>query len=185
MVKEQDRQAQFEQAVLPHLNAAFNLARWLMNNDQDAEDVVQESFLRAFKYFASFQGGNSRSWLLSIVRNTCYTWLHETQMHGLTVDLDDELSSGEFMQDDPEACLQIKADQQMVARALEKLPLEYRELIVLRELEELSYKEIAIIAGVPLGTVMSRLARARERLKVDLRQRDNEGQYNEEGKHEL
>lgn len=180
MVKEQDKQALFEQTFLLHLNAAYNLARWLINNDQDAEDIVQESFLRAYKYFSSYQGGNSRSWLLSIVRNTCYTWLHENRSQRETVDLDDEISSAEFEIDDPEQCLQIKADQQTVIHALEKLPVEYRELMVLRELEGLSYKEIALIAGVPIGTVMSRLARARQRLKEYLGQ-----QYNEEGSHEL
>src|SRR5512133_2315923 len=126
MVKEQDKQTLFEQTFLPHLNAAYNLARWLINNDQDAEDIVQESFLRAYKYFSSYQGGNSRSWLLSIVRNTCYTWLHENRAERMTVDLDDEISSAEFEIDDPEQCLQIKVDQQMVIYAMEKLSVEYR-----------------------------------------------------------
>ena len=180
MLKDQDKQAQFEQTVLPHINAAFNLAHWLINNDQDAEDIVQESYLRAYKYYSSYQGGNSRAWLLTIVRNTCYTWLHENQAQGLTVDLDDELSSVEFDSADPELCLQIKADQQSVSRALEELPAPYRELIVLREMEALSYKEIALIAGVPIGTVMSRLARARQQLKEFLGQR-----YKEEGLNEL
>jgi RNA polymerase sigma factor (sigma-70 family) len=180
MLKEQDKQAQFEQAILPHINAAFNLARWMINNDQDAEDIVQESFLRAFKYFSSYQGANSRSWLLTIVRNTCYTWLQENQAQRLTADLNDEISSAGFVIDDPEQCLQIRTDHQMVIHALEKLPIEYRELIVLRELEEMSYKEIALIAGVPIGTVMSRLARARQRLKECLGQR-----YNQEGSNEL
>ncbi len=175
MLKEQAKQAQFEQTILRHIDAAFNLARWMIKNDQDAEDIVQESFLRAYKYFSSYQGGNSRSWLLTIVRNTCYTWLQENRAQGLTVDLNEEISSSEFEMDDPEQCLQIKVDRQSVIQALEKLPVEYRELIVLRELEELSYKEIALIAGVPIGTVMSRLARARQRLKDCL------GQHNEEG----
>jgi len=180
MLKDQDKQAQFEQTVLPHINAAFNLAHWLINNDQDAEDIVQESYLRAYKYYSSYQGGNSRAWLLTIVRNTCYTWLHENQAQGLTVDLDDELSSVEFDSADPEQCLQIKIDQLSVIRALEELPPVYRELIVLREMETLSYKEIALIAGVPIGTVMSRLARARQQLKEFLGQR-----YKEEGLNEL
>src|SRR5512135_3155638 len=136
MLKEQDKQAQFEQTVLRHIDAAFNLARWMISNDQDAEDIVQESFLRAYKYFSSYQGGNSRSWLLTIVRNTCYTWLRENQAQGLTVDLNEEISSPEFETDDPERCLQIKGDRQSAIQALEKLPVEYRELIVLRELEE-------------------------------------------------
>jgi len=180
MLKDQDKQAQFEQTILPHIDAAFNLAHWLINNDQDAEDIVQESCLRAYKYFSSYQGGNSRAWLLTIVRNTCYTWLHENQAQGLTVDLDDELSSAEFDSADPEQCLQIKIDQLSVIRALEELPPVYRELIVLREMETLSYKEIALIAGVPIGTVMSRLARARQQLKEFLGQR-----YKEEGLNEL
>jgi RNA polymerase sigma factor (sigma-70 family) len=176
MQKLQDKRAQFEQTVLPHINAALNLARWMINNDQDAEDIVQESFLRAYKYFSSYHGGNSRSWLLTIVRNTCYTWLQENRAQGLTVDLTEEISSAEFDGSDPEQCLEIKADQQSVSHALEQIPVAYRELLVLREVEAMSYKEIALIAGVPIGTVMSRLARARQRLKECLRQR-----YSEEG----
>ncbi len=180
MLKEQDKQAQFEQIILRHLDAAFNLARWMIGNEQDAEDIVQESFLRAYKYFSSYQGGNGRSWLLTIVRNTCYTWLRENQAQGLTVDLNEEMVNAEAQAEDPEQCLQIKVDQQSVIRALEKLPVESRELIVLRELEEMSYKEIASVAGVPIGTVMSRLARARQRLKECLGQL-----HNEEGSNEL
>ena len=171
MPRDQDKRAQFEQAILPHLNAAYNLARWMINNDQDAEDIVQESCLRAYKYFSSYQGGNSRSWLLTIVRNTCYTWLQENRAQELTVDLNEELASADADEADPEQRLQVKADQQSVRQALEALPAAYRELIVLRELEAMSYKEIALIAGVPLGTVMSRLARARQRLKEGLAQR--------------
>ncbi len=176
MLIDQEKQALFEQTILPHINAAFNLARWLIKNDQDAEDIVQESCLRAYKYFSSYHGGDSRAWLLTIVRNTCFTWLHENQAQGLTVDLDEEISTREIDGDDAEQRLQIQADQQSVTRALEELPAAYRELIVLRELEGMSYKEIALIAGVPLGTVMSRLARARQQLKAFLRQ-----QYAEEG----
>jgi RNA polymerase sigma-70 factor (ECF subfamily) len=179
MLKEQDKQTQFEQIVLRHIDAAYNLARWIIKNDQDAEDIVQESFLRAYKYFSSYQGGNGRSWLLTIVRNTCYTWLHENQIQGSTLDLNEEISSTESDSDNPEQRLQIKGDQQSVIQALEKLPAEYRELIVLRELEEMSYKEIAVVTGIPIGTVMSRLARARQRLKECL------GQSNEAGSNEL
>lgn len=174
MPKDQDKRAQFEQTILPHLDAAYNLARWMINNDQDAEDVVQESYLRAYKYFSSYQGGNSRAWLLTIVRNTCYTWLHENRAQELTVEFNEELSSVEVDGDDPEQRLQIKADQQAVTQALEELPAAYRELIILRELEAMSYKEIASIAGVPIGTVMSRLARARRQLKAGLGQRIGE-----------
>src|SRR5512135_2003623 len=133
MLKEQDKQAQFEQTVLRHIDAAFNLAHWIVNNDQDAEDIVQESFLRAYKYFSSYQGGNSRSWLLTIVRNTCYTWLHENRAQELAVDLNEDISGVESDGDDPETRLQIKADQESVTQALEELPAAYRELIVLRE----------------------------------------------------
>ncbi len=174
MPKDQDKRAQFEQTMLPHLNAAFNLARWLINNDQDAEDVVQESYLRAYKYFSSYQGGNSRAWLLTIVRNACYTWLHENRAQELTVELNDELSTVAVNGDDLEQRLQIKSDRQAVIGALEALPAAYRELIVMRELEAMSYKEIASIAAVPIGTVMSRLARARRQLKAGLGQRIRE-----------
>src|SRR5690349_12366799 len=108
MLKEKDKQTQFEQTILGHLDAAFNLARWMIKNDQDAEDIVQESFLRAYKYFSGYQGGNGRSWLLTIVRNTCYTWLRENQVQGLNLDLNEEISTAEFAMDDPEQCLQMK-----------------------------------------------------------------------------
>jgi RNA polymerase sigma-70 factor (ECF subfamily) len=168
---------QFEETILPHLDAAFNLARWIMRNDQDAEDMVQEACLRAYKYFMGFQGTNSRSWLLSIVRNTCYTWLRQNRAHELTVDLDDEISQIESDIFNPETLLQNHVNQQLVRRSLEGLPVEFRELIILREVEELSYKEIANIIGIPIGTVMSRLARARQRLKqslVDIEEGANE-----------
>ncbi len=174
MPKDQDKRAQFEQTILPHLDAAYNLARWLISNDQDAEDAVQEAYLRAYKYFSSYQGGNSRAWLLAIVRNTCYTWLQANRAQELTVDLDEELLGAEAEGDDPEQHAQTRADQQTVRRALEGLPAAYRELIVLRELEAMSYKEIASIAGVPMGTVMSRLARARRQLRAGLGQQMRE-----------
>lgn len=177
MSREQANRVQFEQTILPHIDAAYNLARWIINNEQDAEDIVQESFLRAFKYFASYQGGNSRSWLLTIVRNMCYDWLRHNQAQGQEVDLEDEISSGADGPDDPEAIVQIHTDRQHVMDALEKLPVESRELIILRELEEMSYKEIALIAGIPIGTVMSRLARARERLKTCLSQPSEGDRY--------
>jgi RNA polymerase sigma-70 factor (ECF subfamily) len=180
MSEEHIKQALFEQTILPHINAAYNLAHWILNNDQDAEDIVQESYLRAYKYFASYQGGNSRSWLLTIVRNLCYTWLHQNQTQGLTIELNEELASEPMDPGNPEFFMQIMSNHQMVADALKKLPVEYRELIVLRELEEMSYKEIALIAGIPIGTVMSRLARARHQLKVSLSQC-----YDEECTHEL
>jgi RNA polymerase sigma-70 factor (ECF subfamily) len=155
----------FEQAVLPHLDAAYNLARWLCADGHDAEDVVQEAYLRAFRAFGNFRGEETRCWLLTIVRNTCYTWLtkNRSRMHELTPELDSpKVISDAF---DPQAPLIREAEVQLVHTALEDLPPEYREVIVLRELEELSYKQISQIAAVPIGTVMSRLSRARQRLE--------------------
>jgi RNA polymerase sigma-70 factor (ECF subfamily) len=155
----------FEEAALPHLDAAYNLARWFTRNDKDAEDVVQEAYLRALRHFAAFQGGDARPWLLAIVRNTYYNWIRQNRVMELEADFDDE----KYMQTsddlDPEMLLIREADNKMLRLALERLPDEFREVIVLREFEELSYKEIAEVLKVPMGTVMSRLARARGRLK--------------------
>jgi len=159
----------FEEAALPHLRAAYNLARWLTQDDRDAEDVVQEAYLRAFKHFGSFHAGDGRPWLLAIVRNTCYTWMQHNRSPELTIPLDDELHEIESKDLNPEALLLQSADAQMVRQALEDLPVEFREVIVLRELEGLSYKQIADVAEIPLGTVMSRLARARKRLQQILK----------------
>ena len=159
----------FNQVVLPHLGAAYNLARWLTRNDQDAEDVVQEASLRAFKYWRSFSGRDCRSWLLAIVRNTFYSWIRERSVQPeLTDDGDvDDVPQG---LPDPEISLLQKADRETLQAALEELPVEFREAVVFREMEGLSYKEVADITGVPIGTVMSRLARARKRLQVYLSQ---------------
>ncbi len=165
---EPSSRAQFEQTVLVHLGAAYNLARWLTRDDHDAEDVVQEACLRAFRFFDSYRGGNSRAWLLTIVRHTCYTWLQTNRAHDLTA-FDEMLDNADPGAGPEELVLQ-SVDQQSLRRALEELPVEFREVLILRELEELSYKEIATIAGVPLGTVMSRLARARKRLQHSLSQ---------------
>lgn len=159
----------FEQAVLPHLDAAYNLARWLTRNDQDAQDVTQEAFLRAFRFFDGYQGGNMRAWLLTIVRNTCYTWLHQNRPPEAAVEFDEEIHSGEMPGDiDPELQALASADKETLRRALEALPGIFREVLVLRELEGMSYKEIADVASVSIGTVMSRLARARTRLRESL-----------------
>ncbi len=159
-----DEVVRFEQAVLPHMNAAYNLARWLLGSGPDAEDIVQESFLHAFKGFAKFRGGDGRAWLLTIVRNVCFTWLRKHRADSLTTEFDESLhspgeggTSAEFTKHD--------IDPAQLQAAIEQLPAEFREAIVLRELEGLSYKEIAEIAGVPIGTVMSRLARARRQLR--------------------
>jgi len=166
-------QENFEAATLPHLRAAYNLARWLTRNAADADDVVQEAYLRAFKHFGSFRGGDGRPWLLAIVRNTCYTWMQHNRSPELTIPLDDELYEIESKDLNPEALLLQSADIQIVRQALEELPVEFREALVLRELEGLSYRQIAEVVDIPLGTVMSRLARARKRLQENLASRAN------------
>ena len=153
---------------MPHLDAAYNLARWLTRNEHDAEDVAQDAVLRAFKFFGGFHGGNSRSWLLSIVRNTTYTWLQKNRKHELATVFDEEVRDIEDTSSNPEALLLKNSDHQEIMRAVEQLPVEFREAITLRELEGLSYKEIADIAGVPIGTIMSRLARGRHQLQIIL-----------------
>jgi len=157
--------ASFEKAVLPHLDAAYNLARWLTRNEADAEDVVQEAYLRAFRFFGGFHGEDGRAWLLGIVRNTTYTWLQHNRSPELNLPLDDEVHELKSNDVNPEALLLQKADAQVLKRAVEELPIEFREVLVLRELHEMSYKQIAAVADLPLGTVMSRLARARKRLQ--------------------
>ena len=173
----QDRNqiGQFEVLISPHLDAAYNLARWLVRNDQDAEDMVQEACLRALKFFGGFRGADSRAWLLTIVRNTCYTWLRQHRAHELDVPLDIDSYNAGCDTLNPELVVQRSADSQRLRQALEELPLEFREVIVLRELEGLPYKAIANIADIPIGTVMSRLARARRRLQETLADQQDEG----------
>jgi RNA polymerase sigma factor (sigma-70 family) len=163
-----DERERFEQALLPHMDAAYNLARWLTRDDHEAEDLVQAAYLRALKFFGGFRGANSRAWLLTIVRNTCYTWLDQKRARGPETAFDEEIHSVESNAMDPEKRVLREEDEQSVRRAVEELPVELREVVVLRELEGMSYKEIAAIAGIPIGTVMSRLARARERLRERL-----------------
>ena len=165
------KRASFEEAVLPHLDAAYNLARWLTRNEADADDVVQEAFLRAFRFYEDVHGLNCRAWLLTIVRNTCCTWLQANRAGEPTTTFDEEIHSTETHSTSPDAALLAKADREMMRQAIEELPLEFREVIVLRELEGVSYKEIAEIAGIPLGTVMSRLACACGRLQQCLARR--------------
>jgi RNA polymerase sigma-70 factor, ECF subfamily len=155
----------FEELLLPHLNAAHNLARWLTRNTQDAEDVVQEAYLRAFRFSGGFRGGNARTWLLKIVRNTCYTWLHQNRAQQVTDPFDEQVHTEAAESQDPETLLLRKAEGQLLNQALEELPTVFREVLVLLEIEGLSYKEIAEVLGIPIGTVMSRLARARHRLR--------------------
>ncbi|MDQ6741114.1 MAG: sigma-70 family RNA polymerase sigma factor [Actinomycetota bacterium] len=173
-MREQDQVISFEQVVLPHMAAAYNLARWLTHGDQDAEDVAQEAYLRAFRFFAGFHGGDGRVWLLAIVRNTCYTWLHQKQAQELTIPFDDDLHNVASADLGPETLLLQSADTATLKAALLELPVAFREVMILRELEDLSYKEIATVVGVPLGTVMSRLARGRGRLQASLAARRSE-----------
>ena len=166
------RLARFEREVLPCLDAAYNLARWLTRNDHDAQDVVQESMLRAFRYFDSLREAEARPWLLAIVRNTGYTWLEKNRPTEL-VPFDENAAeeSGEpaaGQESNPEVVVLQIAQRRLVDQALEELPVAFREVLVLRELEDLSYKDIARIAGVPIGTVMSRLARGRGMLRRTL-----------------
>jgi RNA polymerase sigma factor (sigma-70 family) len=163
----------FEESTLPHLGAAYNLARWLTRDNTDAEDVVQEAYLRAFRHFGSFRGGDGRPWLLAIVRNTCYTWMQQNRAPELQIAFDEEIHTGREDYLNSETLLLKEADRELVRRAVEELPVEFREVIVLRELEGLSYKQIADVAGIPMGTVMSRLARARKRLQQSLASRGN------------
>lgn len=167
-MEERERLQAFEQTVLPHLDAAHNLARWLAGNDQDAQDVAQEACLRAFKFFGSFRGDNPRAWLLSIVRNTFYTWLRKNRPAAATVALDDEALEVADPGAAGEALQLRQGDAEAVRRAIAALPVEFREVIVLREMEAMSYKDIASLAEVPIGTVMSRLARARKLLHKQL-----------------
>jgi len=167
----------FEQLVLPHLNATFNLAVWILSSRTDAEDVTQDAMLRAFRFFESFYGGDVRAWLLQIVRNTCYTWLEKSRMK-MTDQFDEEL----HMQSSATSeSIAIAGDaRERLTRALETLPPRFREVIILRELEGCSHKEIARITSIPMGTVMSSLSRPRRQLHSALA-KSAEG----EGTHEL
>src|SRR5437868_14029600 len=163
-----DERARFEQLVLPHLDAAFNLARWLLRSREDSEDVAQEAVLRAYRFFRGFHGGDARAWLLQIVRNTCYTWLEKNRPVEHMTEFDEELHPQPSLS--PESLAIAGDNRERLSRALETLPPRFREVLVLRELEGCSYKEIAAITAIPIGTVMSALARARERLRRVLAQ---------------
>ena len=164
------RAAQFQAAAMPYMDAAYNLARWLTGNDQDAEDVTQEAFLRAFKFFDGFRGGDARTWLLTIVRNTFYPQYRKAKGRDESTEFDEEYHSSDEdclvpamtrPQADPAAILAGREDVRLLDQAIGELPDEFREALVLRELEDLSYKQIAATLDVPIGTVMSRIARAR------------------------
>jgi RNA polymerase sigma factor (sigma-70 family) len=167
---------QFEQLVLPHMDAAYNLARWLVRNPHDAEDLAQEAMTRAIKFFSGFRGGDPRAWLLTIVRNSCFTWLGRNRAKDLAEFNDEAHSPGisssadqssiQMPPSNPETMAIAEAESARVRRALEELPVIFRETIVMRELEGMSYKEIADVTSVSIGTVMSRLARGRDRLRA-------------------
>ena len=161
------RQPDFEQVFLPHLDAAYNLARWLLRNDQDAEDAVQEAYMRAYKAFPRFRGGDGKAWFMTILRNVCYTMIKKLRSHETPEPFDEEIhqSTGEA---ETQEVFRQKANAESLHVALEKLPTEFREIIALHDLEGLAYKEIAAVVGIPIGTVMSRLARARGRLRVEI-----------------
>jgi RNA polymerase sigma factor (sigma-70 family) len=166
------KESRFQVIVMPHLDSAFNLARWLTGNHQDAEDVVQEAYLRAFKFFDSFHGDDGRAWLLGIVRNTFYTWYQQNKATAQNVEFEEDLhgiqlQNAALQQSEsynPEAMLIQKDSQRQLQQALETLPVEFREVLVMHELEDFSYKQIAGIIGIPIGTVMSRLSRGRKAL---------------------
>jgi len=157
--------ASFEDLLLPHLNAAYNMARWLTRNEQNAEDLVQDAYLRAWKSFDGFHGGDGKAWLLTIVRNTCYTWMQRNRSSELMTSFDEEMHSTSSHASNPEALLLQSANGDLLKKALQGLPTEFREVVLMREVEGLSYREIASISGLPIGTLMSRLARARTRLQ--------------------
>jgi RNA polymerase sigma-70 factor (ECF subfamily) len=162
-----ENRAQFAQLVLPHLDAAYNLARWLMRHEQDAEDIVQEAFLRAWRSFAGFHGTDGRPWLLAIVRNTCYSALDRIRSNAARA-LDEAHPEERQTMARPNDPLIEREEAASIAHAMEKLTPEFREVLILREFEELSYKQIAAVIHAPIGTVMSRLARAREQLATIL-----------------
>lgn len=173
-MSDDEKRRRFELLALPHLNAALNLARWLTHNDHDAEDVVQEAFVRALRYVDGFRGDNARAWLLQIVRNTCFSWLKENRPAELVAfdDADGVLHEiAAPAAEEPPAIAMRNADRLQINQAIAALPVVYREVLVLRELEDLSYKDIARIADIPIGTVMSRLARARSLMQQALLQR--------------
>ena len=159
--------ASFETAILPHLDAAYTLARYLMRDPHDAEDAVQDACLRALRYFHTFRGGDARAWLLAIVRNHCHSLRNDrrNRRDGGAVVFDEELHSDEADAEPADAATLRAATRESLEEALRRLPEEFREVIVLRELQDLSYREISEVVGAPIGTVMSRLSRARQRLQ--------------------
>lgn len=157
--------ARFEQTALPHLDAAYTLARHLLRNEQDAEDAVQEAFLRAIRHFDGYRGGDMRAWVLTIVRRSCYTWLRRHRGERENTEFDETIHHAPAAAEDPESQALHGALREALAQAIAELPVEFREIVVLRDVQGLSYAEIAEVVGIPIGTVMSRLSRARQRLQ--------------------
>jgi RNA polymerase sigma factor (sigma-70 family) len=154
----------FRKQALCHLDEAYNLARWLTRDRHDAEDIVQEACLRALRGFANFRGDDGRAWLLTIVRNTCYTWLKRRRNQDSSMDADTDVETVESTGGDPQLSLSRNIETEQLRMAIEELPAEFREVVVLKDIQGFSYREIAEIAQVPIGTVMSRLSRGRRRL---------------------
>jgi RNA polymerase sigma-70 factor (ECF subfamily) len=162
------RMPMFEEIMLPHLPNAYNLARWILRNEQDAEDSVQEAYLRAYKAFDQFRGGDGRAWLLTILRNVCYSRLRKNKNVNLHEEFDESVHGVAEATEPAAGPLQGEVGPELLRAAMSALPEKMREMIVLHDLEGLAYREIAEVAGIPIGTVMSRLARARERLHREL-----------------
>ncbi len=164
---EAEKRVLFEQTMVPYLDATYNLARWLTRNNQDAEDVAQEAYLRAYRYFHAFSGGDGKAWMLSIVRNTCLTW--RSRQKAAAVVFDEGMHSPDSMRSNPENLVLRQSAAAALRDCLQSLPLEYRETLVMREMEEMSYRQIAECTALPIGTVMSRLSRGRKRLEECVR----------------
>ena len=164
----QEKICRFEEQISPHLKSAYNLAKWLTRSHEDAEDIVQEAFLRAFSAFEGLRGEDAKPWLLTIVRNTSMSWLKRNRNAGATISFEEALEDPIERSLDPEEGLLVSCDCEQVRQALEQLPSDFREAVILREMEGLSYKEISATTGVPLGTVMSRLSRGRDWLRRNL-----------------
>jgi RNA polymerase sigma-70 factor, ECF subfamily len=173
---DEGKKQRFETLALQHLDAAYNLARWLVRNDDDAHDIVQDAFLRALRAFNGFRGDSARPWLLAIVRNTAFTWLRKNRPPNSQVPYEEDIHGGVGAesrpeQETPEGCAMRAQDRRAINDALARLPIDLREAVVLRELEDMSYREIAAVQAIPIGTVMSRLSRGRQLLGKYLRQR--------------
>ncbi|MDQ6633243.1 MAG: sigma-70 family RNA polymerase sigma factor [Gemmatimonadota bacterium] len=164
----QHHRERFEALILPHLDDAYTLARYLLRNEHDAQDVVQDAALRAFRYFDRYRDGDPRAWFLAIVRNCCFTWRRRHRSDRLTISFDDEVAPALEGSTATDALAIAQSDRAALERAVGSLPIEFREVVVLREVQGMSYSQIAAVIGVPIGTVMSRLSRARMRLAAAL-----------------